>query len=208
MLVIRAFIVTLFVVASEVLSAQNVDEHSIPQQSLVEYGADYAVDAVKDRMKSMALQPIEGIWYYNEEKTTLAIERSEETFDGNNMSYRIVYMDSDDYDMLPGTIVGYIEKSADNNKYALWLYSERDLGNMFKPVRCVATLSDHHSMLSFVKPAVKLKFRMNVARFLPTLFKGLSVIAERGSETMPLGFRKIYPAMDENGTSRGVIRYL
>ena len=51
---------------------------------------------------------------------------------------------------------------------------------------------------------MKLKIRMNLARLLPTLFKGLSVSVEPQTPGHPLGFRKIYPA-DNIGTPHQII---
>lgn len=203
---IRCVLVMLLSAVSLGISASDAGKHSIPAKSRI-INADYSESAVKARCRTMALQPIEGLWYYSEEKTLLMIERADDSLDGHNVKYRMVYVDSDDYDLLPGTVIGYIERGASNSKYALWLFSERDLSTLLKPVRCVATLSSDGESLTFVKPSVKLKFRMNITRFLPTLFKGLSVIAEKGSETMPLGFRKIYPAADES-SENGEVRYL
>ena len=197
----------MMLVCSVCAMAHSANDGHVKQQSEI-LNSDYSDEAVRQRLSAMALQPIEGVWYYNEEKTTLVIERCGDSLDGNSMSYRIVYVDSDDYDLLPGTVIGYIERSADKQKYALWLYSERSVQTLFKPVRCVATLSANGELLTFVKPEVKLKFRMNIARFLPTLFKGLSVIAEKGSESLPLGFKNVYPSADDDGTIDGVIRYL
>lgn len=187
-------------------SAFGAENQGIPSKSRI-IKADYSESAVKARCQSMALQPVEGLWYYSEEKTSIMIERTDDTKDGYNAKYRIVYVDSDDYDLLPGTVMGYMEPSAENGKYVLWIFSEREVSTLFKPVKCVATLSADGESLTFVKPSVKLKFRMNVARFLPTLFRGLSVIAEKGSETMSLGFRKIYPTTSHD-SENGVVRYL
>ena len=49
--------------------------------------------------------------------------------------------------------------------------------------------------------------RVNIARFLPTLFNGVSIIPERVGESLPVGFRKIYPEGGD-GAPFNRIRYL
>ena len=49
--------------------------------------------------------------------------------------------------------------------------------------------------------------RVNLARFLPSLFSGMSIVPEKVEERVPVGFRKIYPeGGDGNPFNR--IRYL
>lgn len=185
----------------------TVDIGGIPEGSTLMAG-DYSLDAVEQRLRAMPLQPIEGLWYYNEERTTLLIERTDAEASDLKLTYRIVYVDSDDYGILPGTIVGYVEPSAEHDKYALWIYSEMSTSALVHPLKCVATLSRESDILTFVKARWKLKFRANFARFLPSLFKGISLLTEYDDAKVPLGFRKVFPARDDDGTANGVIRYL
>ena len=135
---------------------------------------------------------------------TLGIER----YKGNhNIGYRIILLESPDISLVPGTVIGYIARSAVDNKFQLWLYSERSRTTLKKPMECVATLSNKATTLTFDPPHWKLKVRVNVARFLPTLFNGLSVIPERVGEQLPIGFRKIYPE-GGNGHQFNRVRYL
>ena len=180
---------------------------NIPDGSALVVG-DYSLDAVEQRLRSMPLQPIEGLWYYNEERTMLLIERTDADASDLKLTYRIVYVDSEDYDILPGTVVGYVEPSAEHDKYALWIYSEMSASALVHPLKCVATLASEADVLTFVKARWKLKFRANFARFLPSLFKGISLLTEYDDAKAPLGFRKIFPARDDDGTTSGVIRYL
>ena len=52
--------------------------------------------------------------------------------------------------------------------------------------------------LTFDPPHWEVKVRANFARFLPSLFKGISVIPDVEKEKLPVGFKKIFPA-DGNG---------
>ena len=178
------------------------DSGIVPKKSVILAGID--LDSMRVRLDESDLQPLEGIWYYPNEEITLGIER----YKGNhNIGYRIILLESPDISLVPGTVIGYIARSAVDNKFQLWLYSERSRTTLKKPMECVATLSNKATTLTFDPPHWKLKVRVNVARFLPTLFKGLSVIPERVGEQLPIGFRKIYPE-GGNGHQFNRVRYL
>ena len=178
------------------------DSGIVPKKSVILAGID--LDSMRVRLDESDLQPLEGIWYYPNEEMTLGIER----YKGNhNIGYRIILLESPDISNVPGTVIGYIARSAVDNKFQLWLYSERSRTTLKKPMECVATLSNKATTLTFDPPHWKLKVRVNVARFLPTLFNGLSVIPERVGEQLPIGFRKIYPE-GGNGHPFNRVRYL
>ena len=176
--------------------------NGVPKKSVVLAGID--VDSMRVRLDETDVQPLEGIWYYPNEEMTLGIERYKGQ---HNIGYRIILLDSPDINVMPGTVIGYIAASAVDNKYQLWLYSQRDRVTLIKPLECVATLNPTATTLTFDPPHWKVKVRVNIARFLPTLFNGLSIIPERVGERLPVGFRKIYPeGGDGNPFNR--IRYL
>ena len=174
----------------------------VPKRSVVITGLD--IDSMRVRLDEIDMQPLEGIWYYPNEEMTLGIER----FRGlHNIGYRIILRDSPDIDLMPGTVIGYIASSAVDSKYQLWLYSQRSHLTLTKPLECVATLNAKATTLTFDPPHWKVKVRVNIARFLPTLFNGISVIPEKTGERLPIGFRKIYPEGGE-GTPFNKVRYL
>ena len=174
----------------------------VPKKSVVLGGLD--VDSMRTRLDETDMQPLEGIWYYPNEEMTLGIER----YSGeHNIGYRIILLESPDINLVPGMVIGYIAASAVDNKYQLWLYSQRDRVTLIKPLECVATLNAEATTLTFDPPHWKVKVRVNIARFLPTLFNGVSIVPERVGESLPVGFRKIYPeGGDGNPFNR--IRYL
>ena len=174
----------------------------VPKKSVVLDGLD--VDSMRTRLDETDMQPLEGIWYYPNEEMTLGIERYRGP---HNIGYRIILLDSPDINDVPGTVIGYIATSAVDNKYQLWLYSQRDRLTLIKPLECVATLNKTATTLTFDPPHWKIKVRVNVARFLPTLFNGISIIPERVEERLPIGFRKIYPEGGD-GAPFNRIRYL
>lgn len=78
---------------------------------------------------------------------------------------------------------------------------------LIKPLECVATLNREATTLTFDPPHWKVKVRVNIARFLPSLFSGVSIVPEVTGERLPVGFRKIYPEGGD-GTPFNRIRYL
>ena len=185
-----------------VLPLLAVAANGIPKKSVVLDGLD--VDSMRVRLDETDMQPLEGIWYYPNEEMTVGIERYKGS---HNIGYRIILLESPDINLVPGTVIGYIASSAVDSKYQLWLYSQRDHVTLIKPLECVATLNAAATTLTFDPPHWKVKVRVNVARFLPTLFNGVSIIPERVGERLPVGFRKIYPeGGDGNPFNR--IRYL
>ena len=176
--------------------------NGVPKRSVILAGLD--VDSMRVRLDETDMQPLEGIWYYPNEEMTLGIERYRGE---HNIGYRIILLESQDINVMPGTVIGYIARTALDNKYQLWLYSQRDKVTLIKPLECVATLNAAATTLTFDPPHWKVKVRVNIARFLPSLFNGVSIIPEKVGERLPVGFRKIYPeGGDGNPFNR--IRYL
>lgn len=174
----------------------------VPKKSVVLDGLD--VDSMRTRLDETDMQPLEGIWYYPNEEMTLGIERYRGP---HNIGYRIILLDSPDINDVPGTVIGYIATSAVDDKYQLWLYSQRDRLTLIKPLECVATLNASATSFTFDPPHWRVKVRVNIARFLPSLFRGVSITPDKVEERLPVGFRKIYPeGGDGNPFNR--VRYL
>jgi len=192
-----ALILLMLVVPLTALAVKGV-----PSKSVILDGLD--LDSMRVRLDETDMQPLEGIWYYPNEEMTLGIERYRGK---HNIGYRIILLESPDINVIPGTVIGYIAASAVDNKYQLWLYSQRDRITLIKPLECVATLNQSATSLTFDPPHWKVKVRVNIARFLPSLFQGVSIIPEKSSEKLPVGFRKIYPEGGE-GKPFNHIRYL
>ncbi len=187
---------------SALLPLMSIAGNGVPKKSVILDGLD--VDSMRVRLDELDMQPLEGIWYYPNEEMTLGIERYRGQ---HNIGYRIILLDSPDINLVPGTVIGYIASSAVDNKYQLWLYSQRDRVTLIKPLECVATLNAQATTFTFDPPRWKVKVRVNLARFLPSLFRGVSIVPELSGERLPIGFRKIYPEGGD-GTPFNRIRYL
>lgn len=174
----------------------------VPQSTVVLPGIDEAT--MKAKFAETDMQQMEGIWEYPNEEMKLAIER----YKGEkNIAYRIVLLASSDLELIPGTVVGYIARSAVANKFQLWIYTERSKVGLKSPLECVATLSGDGTSLTFDPPHYKVKVRLNLARFFSKIFRGVSVTPEKVEEKLPVGFRKVFPA-NGNGEKFNEIRYL
>lgn len=132
----------------------------VPQSTVVLPGIDEAT--MKAKFAETDMQQMEGIWEYPNEEMKLAIER----YKGEkNIAYRIVLLASSDLELIPGTVVGYIARSAVANKFQLWIYTEQSKVGLKSPLECVATLSADGTSLTFDPPHYKVKVRLNLARF-------------------------------------------
>ncbi|MBQ2075294.1 MAG: hypothetical protein II462_04990 [Muribaculaceae bacterium] len=197
----KHLISAILLVACVATAGAKVD---LPEQSVVVPG--YSEQVAREQLLESDLQPLEGIWYYPAEDMTLTIERWQPE-PSHKIGYRLLLIASDDLELIPGTVIGYIEESAVDNKFHLWLYSERNKVTLCGPLECVATLNKEGTSLTFDPPHWEVKVRVNFARFLPTLFKGVSVIPDVEKERLPIGFKKIFPA-DGNGNKFNRVRYL
>ncbi|MBP5687052.1 MAG: hypothetical protein J6X22_00215 [Muribaculaceae bacterium] len=194
----------IFAILLAVFIAAAWAKTELPEQSVVVPG--FSEQVARERLMESDLQPLEGIWYYPNEDMTIVIERWQPE-PSHKIGYRLLLVASDDLELLPGTVIGYIEASAVDNKYHLWLYSERNKVTLCGPMECVATLNKDATSLTFDPPHWDVKVRVNFARFLPSLFKGISVIPDVEKEKLPVGFKKIFPA-DGNGNKFDRVRYL
>ena len=168
---------------------------------------DRSVEKQLAAMKSAHLDAIEGVWHYPDEMMTVAVERFKSPDFASRIAYRIVMLESEDFSLYPGTVIGYLAPSADSTKFELWLYSERRGAMLYSPTRLIATLSG--SMLTFSRTMeMKLKVRVNFARFLPSLFRGISITPDVKTETLPVGFSRIYPTPTGTSGYGSGIRYL
>ncbi len=210
-MVTRYLIIVFVAVVSFVFSAKGDNGTDYygdepPAKAIVLPG--YSEEMARNRLMASPIQPIEGIWEYPDEMMMLVIERFSSPQFSRKLKYRIVLLSADDMSLLPGTVIGYIAESADNKKFELWLYSELDDKILTGASKCVATLDSDESALTFVRSEIKLRVRFNVMRFLPKIFRFITLSPYKDGEELPVGFRKIFPSYDNNGSRLGEVRYL
>lgn len=175
---------------------------SQPAQSEFFPGLDE--DSMRVRLLHYDLQPLEGIWQYKAEHMTLGIERCVGIKDAE---YRIILLHSDDLELMPGMVIGYMASSVDASKFRLWLYSERNRLTLHGPMEAVATFNRDKGTIIFDPPHWKVKIRANFVRFLPSIFRIVSISPEKQEERLPVGFNKVFP-LDGEHRQLNQIRYL
>lgn len=174
----------------------------IPEQSVVLPHIDR--ESFEQRLLATDMQPLEGVWYYPNEEMTLGIERCQGQ---HNIEFRLILLESTDLELMPGTVMGFIARSAKPDKLQLWLYSQRRGTLLRDPLECVATLNEYGDVLTFDPPKWTVKVRANFGRFLPSLFRGISISPEYKKESLPVGFRKVFP-VDTSRRQGNRVRYL
>ncbi|MBR1474023.1 MAG: hypothetical protein IJ613_00410 [Muribaculaceae bacterium] len=161
-------------------------------------------DSMRVRLLQYDLQPIEGIWQYKAEHMTLGIERCSGVQDAE---YRIVLLHSDDLELMPGMVIGYLASSVDESKFRLWLYSERNRLTLRGPMEAVATFNREKGTIIFDPPHWRVKVRANFMRFLPSIFRVVSLSPEKVEERLPVGFNKLFP-IEGDARRFNRVRYL
>lgn len=160
-----------------------------PEESPVLPGCDR--QSVEQRLLSQRIDSLEGIWYYPEERLTVAVER---LANGSKLpEYSVAVVDADDMSIACGTVAGYLQATAEPRKLRLWLYSVNDGGKLRNPVECVAEMT-RNGMISIHRTKLKMRVSANLSRFLPSVFGGIRIYPHVETETINPGMRRIWPA--------------
>ena len=198
----RVVIIILVVLNSTVLSAKDV-----PASAIVLSGYENR-DELEERIGESVLHQIEGLWYNPEEMMLVMLEKNEEQDTKTIYPYRVVIVETEDFDLYPGTVAGYLRETADKSKYKMMIYMHQNGSSLINPMKCIGTLSRDRKTLTFKEDKLNVKIRINLARFLPTMFKGISIIPEINKEEEPKGCRKVYPPDDVDNIAIDKIVYL
>lgn len=170
-------------------AAQGVWAFDVPRQSDVVEGCHRG--AVETRLRQKHLDAVEGIWYYPDERLTVAVERVEDT---PLAMYRLALVESEDKSLDKGVVVGYMQTTAEKERMRIWLYSLSDDGHLTHPVESVADMEDD-SHIRIYKKKLKVRVSVNLSRFLPSVFGGGVRIYPfvKDNETINPGMVKIWP---------------
>lgn len=147
---------------------------------------------VRQRMASMPLHDIEGLWEFAGEGSLMAIERVNGTH-GAATLYRLVNVKSADISMREGTVMGYLTPTAKRRQYDARIYSSRSDDHTFltRPSRNLITLSDDGTRILF--KAYGRKFRFNWWRLLlPYMYRHLITPVENHPGDIE-GCVKVFP---------------
>ena len=189
----RVFSIFAVIVAAAFVNAGAKVNVEPPQQSPILSG--YSTETVKSRIQTTATDPVEGIWEFPEDRVTVSVEKCSD----GGFSHRLVILESDDIETVPGTVLGYIADSGLDNEFNLWIYSDEDEnGILSSPVKCYARLSNDFRSVRIIKSEIKPLVRINFARLLPGFFKGVYITLKNKPAQTPVGLRKIYPEDTDN----------
>lgn len=161
----------------------------VPEESSVLAGYDEAT--VKARFTGTITSTLEGLWYYPDERLTLVVERIEPERGSRAEVYRLVVVDSEDSAINPGTVAGYAERAAQPDQLRLRLYSAVVEERLTMPMECLATVDDECNSIKVEKPKLQIRWSVNLARFLPSIFDGIRIYPHIDSPKAAAGFVRL-----------------
>lgn len=163
---------------------------SLPFTSPV-IGGYSAVDSIEKRISASGPHRIEGLWQFQADGSTIAIEREEKKTNDVGLSYRMVVVRSSNRLLRPGTLIGTIVPSGKGDVFEAKIYStDADGGKLRNPKSYTLSLTDESSRLIFKK--VKSRYIINLWRMLPYMWRGTMRLRDTGGEA-PNGCVKIFP---------------
>lgn len=160
----------------------------------------------EEYLGNMPLLPVEGIWEYPADEVALMVVRDPHA----KGRYGIYLLESVDCRLTPGMRLGWIEESAQSNKFRIGLSSRLHKGLPAAPNEGLATLTEDGESLLIEMP--KLKVSLAPAAVLPVLWNKLRLFARVSSrnplDRLPEGWVRKFPSYDSNGSQRKNPRYL
>lgn len=156
---------------------------------------EYTREAVEGRLRRLGPRAAEGIWLLtdgNAARALIAIERS----DGSALdagSYRLVVIEAEDRTIIPGTVIGTANASADADVLNASIAREIADGVPRRFSDYTIRLTDNGNRLEMVKRASRL--RVNLYAAIPYLFLRPSLSSRDGGATKsaPPGAIRIFP---------------
>lgn len=172
-------------IAGEGQAAKLIEQKAIdktPRISVMVKGYDTAAEVI-DRMASMPLHSVEGLWRFAAEGTLMAIEKEEDSNfspdDAGTVTYRMVIVRAADMSLRPGTVMGYLSPTAKRGVYDGRIYTGRtDAGTaLHSPKTFTLTLGDDENRLAISSYGSSLHF--NWWRLLPYMYRRLITKSEK-----------------------------
>lgn len=153
----------------------------------------YRLDSVIDRMSTLPLHEIEGVWEFTGEGSLMAIERDPST-SGAGAVYRIVAVQPRSLAIRPGTVMGYLTPAAARGTFDARIYASAtpEGTHLHRPGRFTATLTDGGSRFALEPYGRKLRF--NWWRLLfPFMYRSVITPLEHAPKTLD-GCVRVYPS--------------
>lgn len=176
----------------------------------------YDIDMAKEICMEKALDNLEGIWIYPDDRVTALILRKDKKERISGLEeYTIMVVEGEDCRIPPGTEIGTLYATANDNVYKIELKTEEKNSILGKPESCLATLSKNADALIIKKSKspFRLRLNLNFNRLMTGFWKIVSMGINKNQSTSqstepPVGMVKIYPSYDGNGSKRKSPRYL
>ncbi|MCF0214437.1 MAG: hypothetical protein HUK13_08415 [Muribaculaceae bacterium] len=144
------------------------------------------VDSIKAWIKSRPLSVFEGIWTLPEDESVVM------TVEKCPYGYRIVWLESDDRMLLPGTVVGYIQPTAKAGTATAYIYSklDKDYVTLLSPKPYVVSLDETHGRLVFKE--IKKGLKIDFWRIVPWQVRGILKHQDNSPDNSN-GLMRVYP---------------
>lgn len=168
----------------------------VPRMSETLSGYDSAAE-VTERLATLPLHAVEGLWRFASEGTLMAIERGDDrplrTDDAGTTIYRLIVVRAADSSLRPGTVMGYLTPTAKRGVYDARIYTgQSDSGtSLHSPKKFTLTLADSDSRLAISSYGSSLRF--NWWRLLPYMYRYIFTRKEKSPGDIS-GCLRVFPA--------------
>ncbi len=143
--------------------------------------------AAEQYCESSPLTRVEGIWEFPEDETFVLIRKK----DGEKRKYELILISSPDCRLHPGECIGYLNPTADSDKFKLTLYINRKYGLLSDTRSCSAEYRPKEEAI-IIHPR-QLKISLRTPWFLPKFWRSLRVKIDDPATNLPKGLRKVFP---------------
>lgn len=165
----------------------------LPRISVIE--PDFSVGKIRERLASMPLHHIEGIWEFTGQGFTVAIEREgadSGDFSANPEGYRIYLIQAPNRALRPGTVIGHVSRSASEGVYDARIYTKSVGSRMSAPKGFTLKLDDNDSRMVFEQK--RSAFSVNLWRLLPYMWR--YTVRPNHTSTPTEGCIRVFPVPD------------
>ena len=158
-------------------------------------GYDTAAE-VAERLSTMPMHSVEGLWRFAAEGTLMAVERvADREFSADEAgteTYRMVIVRAADLSLRPGTVMGYLSPTAKRGVYDARIYTGRtdDGTKLYSPRTFTLTLGDSDGRMAINRYGTTFSF--NWWRLLPYMYSRLITKREKKPGDIN-GCIRVYP---------------
>lgn len=152
--------IMLFTASIITANADNILD-SMPARSAEKLDGYNDPVTVEERMRSMPLHAIEGVWQLTGEGSVIAIEKMPQDVTTAGVPvYRMAVVRSSDISIQPGSVMGYVTPAAKKGQFDARIYTGRtdDHRMLTRPQKVMITLSDDGSRMVYHPYGFKLRF--------------------------------------------------